>query len=236
MEEFNAIKEKITINDWTPNEAEAKLLVAIKNCSSSYHSLRAVIRSSAISPELFDAYIHHNILTIEAIMANFLDTSEFYGSFIINENNERTCASLVAVPIVRQLFKRNVELSTKWFEIQSQFTNKHHFDAVIFFKGLNEPIALAEFGGPLCNEQKIEDDIVKVYRNAHRVLNELAAKTKRDNTPTVFVLLLHQGTLRFETLHLVNNLTYVRACHAKLLAPTTPELLKAIAEEMHMSY
>ncbi|CAO3681913.1 unnamed protein product [Rhizopus stolonifer] len=232
MEEFNTIKEKISINDWTPNEAEAKLLLAIKNCNASYRSLRAVIRSSAISPESFDAYIHHNILTIETIITNFLDTLEFHGSFIKNENYERTCASSVVIPIVRQLFKRNVELSTKWFEIQSQFTKKHHFDAVTFFKGLNEPIVLAEFGGPLCNEQKIEDDIVKVYRNAHKVLNELAAKNKRDNTPTVFVLLFHQGILRFETLHLANNLTYVRACHAKLLTPTSPESLKAIAEEM----
>ena len=49
----------------------------------------------------------------------------------MNENYERTCASSVVIPIVRQIFKRNVELSTKWFERQSQFTNKHHFDAVI---------------------------------------------------------------------------------------------------------
>ncbi|RCH86428.1 hypothetical protein CU097_007130 [Rhizopus azygosporus] len=118
MEEFNTIKEKISINDWNPNEAEAKLLLAIKDCNAPYRALRVAICTSAISPESFGAYVHHNML-------------EFQGSFIMNENYERTCASSVVIPIVRQIFKRNVELSTKWFERQSQFTNKHHFDAVI---------------------------------------------------------------------------------------------------------
>ncbi|RCH87635.1 hypothetical protein CU097_004281 [Rhizopus azygosporus] len=104
---------------WTPNETKAKLLLAIKDCNASYRALRVAIRTSAIFPESFDAYIHHNILTVEAIITNFLDTLEFYRSFIMNENYERICASSVVIPTVRQLFKINVALSTKWYKIQS---------------------------------------------------------------------------------------------------------------------
>lgn len=55
---------------WTPNETKAKLLLAIKDCNASYRALRVAIRTSAIFPESFDAYIHHNILTVEAIITN----------------------------------------------------------------------------------------------------------------------------------------------------------------------
>ena len=70
-------------------------------------------------------------------------------------------------------------LSTKWFEIQTNFTNRHLFDGVIFYDGILEPMALAEFGGAKCNDDKVNSDTLKVYRNALKILNEIAAKTKK---------------------------------------------------------
>lgn len=51
---------------------------------------------------------------------------------------------------------------------------------------------------------------MKVYKNTRRVLNELASKTKYEETLAVFVILFHNAKLRFENLRLVDNRTHVR--------------------------
>jgi hypothetical protein len=157
---------------------------------------------------------------------------EFGGPLITKEYYERTCAASVVVPVLRALFMRHTELSSKWFEIQSNYTKSHLFDGIVFYKKFKEPIALAEFGGALCDDKKTENDTVKVYRNACRVINELAAKTKKRQIPTVFIVLFHQSKLRFESLKLIDDSIYVRTNHAKIVTPTSPEEISAIFTEM----
>jgi hypothetical protein len=138
----------------------------------------------------------------------------------------------VVVPVLNALFMKFRSLSTKWFEIQTNFTNRHLFDGVIFYDGILEPMALAEFGGAKCSDDKVNSDTLKIYRNALRILNEIAAKTKHGETPKVFIVLFHKAILRFETLLLLDNCTYVRARHAKIQSPKTPEELKLIFPEL----
>lgn len=102
----------------------------------------------------------------------------------------------------------------------------------MFYKKFKGLIALAEFGGSLCDNKKTEDDTVKVYRNACHVINELAAKTKRNQVPAVFIVVFHQFKLRFESLKLIDDNIYVRANHAKIATPTSPERISAIFTEM----
>jgi hypothetical protein len=74
------------------------------------------------------------------------------------------------------LFKRQTTLSSKWFEIQTKFTNNHHFDGVVFYNNFSAPGALAGFGGAWCDEKKRpEGETIKVYRNSQRVLNEISS-------------------------------------------------------------
>ncbi len=89
---------------------------------------------------------------------------EFGGPLIIKEYYERTYAVSVVVPVIRALFIKHTELSSKWFEIQSNYTHKHLFDGIVFYKKFSEPIALAEFGGSLCDDKKLEKDTVKIYK------------------------------------------------------------------------
>jgi hypothetical protein len=119
-------------------------------------------------------------------------------------------------------------LSTKWFEIQTQITNRHLFDAVIFYKVMKEPMALGEFAGPMQNNDKTDHDTVKVYRNAMRVVNEIATKTQNGKIPRVYIILFHKGKLLFETLALIDNSTYVRTRHGMIKAPKTPDELKLV--------
>ncbi|KAG1138494.1 hypothetical protein G6F37_010782 [Rhizopus arrhizus] len=142
------------------------------------------------------------------------------------------CALSVAVPVLSALFMKFRSLSTKWFEIQTNFTNRHLFDGVIFYDGILEPMALAEFGGAKCTDDKVNGDTLKVYRNALRILNEISAKTKKGETPKVFIVLFHKAILRFETLALLDNCMYVRTRHAKIRSPRTPEELKLFFPEL----
>ncbi|KAG1170798.1 hypothetical protein G6F46_004136 [Rhizopus delemar] len=93
-------------------------------------------------------------------------------------------------------------------------------------------MALAEFGCAKCSDNKVNSDTLKVYRNALRILNELAAKTKNGKTPKVFIVLFHKAILRFETLLLLDNCMYVHTRHAKIQFPKTPEELKLVFPEL----
>jgi hypothetical protein len=48
---------------------------------------------------------------------------------------------------------------------------------------MKEPMALAEFAAPMKNDDKTDEDTIKVCRNAMRVLNDIAAKTKNGKIP-----------------------------------------------------
>lgn len=64
------------------------------------------------------------------------------------------------------------------------------------------------------------------------MINELAAKTKNSQTPTVFIVLFHQSKLRFESLKLIDDNIYVRTSHTKIVTPTSLEEISAIFTEM----
>jgi hypothetical protein len=153
---------------------------------------------------------------------------EFGGPLVTKEYYEHICAISVIILILRALFMNYIELSAKWFEIQSNYTNNHLFDSISFYKKLKEPIVLAEFSGSLCNNKTIEDDTVKLYRNEYRVLNELAAKTKNGQVPNAFIVLFHQAKLRLKGLKLIDDCTCIRINHAKVRAPASPEEIQGI--------
>ncbi|KAI7906975.1 uncharacterized protein BX663DRAFT_482660 [Cokeromyces recurvatus] len=102
-----------------------------------------------------------------------------------------------------------------------------------FIKKLKGPIILAEFGGSLCDGKKTENDTVKVHRNACRIINELAAKTKKSQIPTVFIVFFHQSKLRFESLKLIDDNVYVRTSHAKIV---TAKHSSVVRIEYYMVY
>lgn len=154
-----------------------------------------------------------------------LNILEFNGPLITDEYYERTSAISLVTPIMSALFMKSRSLATKWFEIQTKLTNRHLFDVVIFYEGMDEPLALGEFAGPTQGNEKTEYDTVKVYRNGMRIINEVAHKTKNGKIPRVFIVLFQKAKLHFETLSLIDNCTYVRARYATLKAPSTPEEL-----------
>jgi hypothetical protein len=65
-----------------------------------------------------------------------------------------------------------------------------------------------------------------------RLINEIASKTPNGKTPKVFIILSHKAKIRFETLSLVDNRTYIRACHGTIKAPSTPEDLKLVFKDI----
>ncbi|KAG1158805.1 hypothetical protein G6F37_005454 [Rhizopus arrhizus] len=169
IKELDILRAKVKLNEGIPDKYSLKLLDSIKQCGSSYILLRKLLRILVVPVDEFDAIIHHNVLTVESILMNFSSILEFNDPLITDEYYERTCATSVVVPVVSALFMKFRLLSTKWFEKKTQITNRHLFDAVIFYKDMKEPMALGEFAGPMQNNDKTDHDTVKVYRNAMRV-------------------------------------------------------------------
>lgn len=67
--------------------------------------------------------------------------------------------------------------------------------------------------------------MVKVYRNATRVVNELVSNIRKGKISKVFIVLFHKTKLSFETLSLIDDCIYVGTSHTKIKAPTTLEEL-----------
>lgn len=69
-EEYTALKEKITLKEWIPDNNTAKLLKLISDCKSSFHFMRQLSRTSVIPLDESDSSTHHNLLTAESIFVN----------------------------------------------------------------------------------------------------------------------------------------------------------------------
>lgn len=53
-------------------------------------------------------------------------------------------------------------------------------------------MALGEFAGLMQDSDKTDHDTVKVYKNAMRVVNEIAAKTQNGKAPRVYITVFHK--------------------------------------------
>lgn len=50
-EEYTALKEKITLKEWIPDDNTAKLLKLISDCKPSFHFMRQLSRTSVVPPQ-----------------------------------------------------------------------------------------------------------------------------------------------------------------------------------------
>jgi hypothetical protein len=91
---------------------------------------------------------------------------------------------------------------------------------------------LTDFTGGFTNvgQNKLENDTLKIYRNATRLLTSKNNIPK--HPPSIFVVISHQFKIYFETLALVTDRTYVRTRTATMDVPFSPNGLKTAMEQL----
>lgn len=91
---------------------------------------------------------------------------------------------------------------------------------------------LIEFAGGFVNvdESKLENDTIKIYRNAARLLN--TKNSRPEDPPSIFAVISHHFKIYFETLTLVTDRAYVITRAATLDVPYSPNSLKTAMEPL----
>lgn len=87
-------------------------------------------------------------------------------------------------------------------------------------------------GGCTTTDAKSESDLAKLYRNAQRILNEIASYVNAAETPKVFCCLYQNGTLSFESLALLGDKTYIRQQHVLVEYPRNGSDFKKFMSHM----
>lgn len=107
-------------------------------------------------------------------------------------------------------------------EIESEGTKRHKWDGIlenVDNGGGKGTVTLVEFAGGFGtnDKAKLQRDSEEVYRNAARLLNKHTSNDKHH--PQIFIVLTHDRTIHFESLTLVDNLTYARTRAAEIQVP-----------------
>ncbi|RCH79206.1 hypothetical protein CU098_006683 [Rhizopus stolonifer] len=152
---------------------------------------------------------------------------------IVTERNERTSAIDGVILVVKNLFRPfNDIVHTRWIEIEDGSTKRHKWDGVVSILDGKAAVMLIEFAGGFANvdQNKLENDTIKIYRNATRLLN--SKNSSPENPPSIFVVISHHFKIYFETLTLVTDRAYVRSRKATLHVPYSPSSLKTAMEQL----